>query len=95
MSTAHARAVRIVVQSRSWVGPENPNPGIDGITRWNASRGSAWWDAGSVSGPMMSRNSATEPGQPCVRMSGSAPGSADLTCRKWMFWPSIVVVNWG
>jgi hypothetical protein len=44
---------------------------------------------------MRSRNSATEPGQPWVRISGIAFSSGDRTWRKCTFAPSIVVVNWG
>jgi hypothetical protein len=44
---------------------------------------------------MMFMNSATDPGQPCVMISGSASGSAERTCRKCTFWPSMVVVNCG
>ena len=33
MSSFHARAVRGMSQPRSVVGPENPKPGRDGITR--------------------------------------------------------------
>jgi hypothetical protein len=40
-------------------------------------------------------NSTTDPGQPCSRSSGVALGSGDLTCRKWIFWPSITVVYCG
>jgi len=40
-------------------------------------------------------NSTTDPGQPWVRISGRAPGSAERTCRKWTFCPSMVVVNWA
>jgi hypothetical protein len=40
-------------------------------------------------------NSTTEPGQPWVMTSGSAPGSGDRTCTKCMVWPSMTVVNWG
>ena len=70
---------------------ENANPGSEGITRSKATAGSRPCARGSVSGPMTSRYSATEPGQPCVRISGTAPGSGDLTCRKWMSCPSISV----
>jgi hypothetical protein len=38
-------------------------------------------------------NSTTEPGHPCVTMSGRASGSGERTCRKWMEWPWIVVVK--
>ena len=37
----------------------------------------------------------TEPGQPCVMISGSAFSCADFTWMKWMSTPSISVVNWG
>ena len=43
----------------------------------------------------ISVNSATEPGQPCVMISGSAFGSFERTWRKWMSSPSIPVVNWS
>ena len=43
----------ISLGSWSW---ENPKPVLEGATTWKAS-------AGSVSGPMMSRNSTIEPGQ--------------------------------
>jgi hypothetical protein len=65
------------------------------MTRWNASSAAPPNAAGSVSGPMMSQNSTTEPGQPCVMISGSASGEAERTCRKCTRAPSIVVVNWA
>ena len=37
----------------------------------------------------------SDPGQPWSRSSGVASGSGDLTCRKWIFWPSIRVVYCG
>ncbi len=37
----------------------------------------------------------TEPGQPCVMISGSGSGCGDFTWMKWMFTPSISVVNCG
>ena len=40
-------------------------------------------------------NSTIEPGQPWVTITGSASGSGERAWRKWMFWPSILVVNWG
>jgi hypothetical protein len=95
MSAAHARATRAVSQPGSRVGPENPTPGRDGTTRWKASPGSPPCARGSVSGPIRSRYSTTVIGQPWVAMSGRASGSGDRTCRKWTFWPSMVVVNCG
>jgi hypothetical protein len=44
---------------------------------------------------MIGRNSAIEPGQPCVTISGNASSRSDRTCRKWTFCPSMVVVNCG
>src|SRR5215212_5850646 len=32
-------------------------------------------------------------GYPWLMISGSASGSGERTCRKWTFWPSMVVVN--
>jgi hypothetical protein len=49
--------------------PENPNPDSDGATTWNASAESG----GSTNGPITFANSATDPGQPWVIISGSAP----------------------
>ena len=37
----------------------------------------------------------TEPGQPCVMISGSASSCRERTWMKWMFTPSISVVNCG
>ena len=37
----------------------------------------------------------TEPGQPCVMISGNAFSCRDLTWMKWIFTPSISVVNCG
>ena len=37
----------------------------------------------------------TEPGQPCVMISGSASSCGDLTWMKWTSTPSISVVNCG
>ena len=95
MSVSHAFATRALSQPVSLVGPENPYPGIDGITTSNASAASPPCETGSVSGPITSRNSATEPGHPWVRISGIALGSGERTCRKCTLVPSIVVVNWG
>ncbi len=66
-----------------------------GSTRWNASAGSPPYARGSVSGPATRVNSAIDPGQPCVMISGVASGSGERMCAKWMFAPSIVVVNCG
>ena len=76
-------------------GTENPCPGTDGATTWKASRGSPPYAAGSVKGPSTSRNSATDPGHPCVTINGKASGSGDRTCRKWIVCPSISVVYCG
>ncbi len=37
----------------------------------------------------------TEPGQPCVMISGSASSCCDRTWMKWISTPSISVVNCG
>lgn len=66
---------------------------MEGTTRWNASPGSPPNAFGSVSGPMMFKNSTIDPGQPCVMISGMAPASAERMCRKWIRCPSIVVMN--
>jgi hypothetical protein len=39
------------------------------------------------------RNSTTDPGHPWVIRSGSAPGSGERACRKWISSPSISVRN--
>lgn len=85
MSSAQACAIRTRSQPRSWVGPEKPKPGIEGITRWKSRE----------SGSITSRNSRNEPGQPCVSTSADASGFADRTWTKWMVWPSISVVKCG
>ena len=66
------------------VGPENPYPGMDGITRSKPA---------PASGPISSRKSAGVDGQPWHSSSGSpAPPRA---CRKWICCPSMTVVNCG
>ncbi len=82
MSSAQTRPMRARVQPVSCTGPENPNPGRAGMITWKASAGSPPCAPGSVSGPMTSRNSAIEPGQPWVSSSGTASGAAERTCRK-------------
>ena len=79
----------------SAVGPENPNPGSDGITTWKASPGSPPCAAGSVSGPTSSWNSTIDPGHPWISSSGVASASGDRTWMKCSSAPSIVVVNCG
>ena len=37
----------------------------------------------------------TEPGQPCVMISGMASSCGERTWMKWMSTPSISVVNCG
>ena len=51
--------------------------------------------AGSASGPMTSRNSTTDPGQPWVMTSGNASGDGDCTWMKWTPRPSSSVRNCG
>ena len=95
MSSAQARAVRPRSQPISAGSPESPYPGREGSTRWKASSALPPCAVGSVSGPTESSISITEPGQPCVMISGSAFSCADLTWMKWMSTPSISVVNCG
>ena len=95
MSSDHARAVRTRSHPTSAGSPENPYPGSEGSTRWNASAALPPCAVGFVSGPTESSISMTEPGQPWVMISGSASWCSDLTCTKWMSMPSISVVNCG
>src|SRR5262249_5081515 len=66
MSSAHAFAVRPSSQPSSDGSPESPYPGTDGSTRWKASSALPPCAVGSVSGPIVSRGSITEPGRPAV-----------------------------
>ena len=50
---------------------------------------------GRWSGPTAPSSSITEPGQPCVMISGSASGCGDFTWMKWMSTRSISVLNCG
>jgi hypothetical protein len=43
----------------------------------------------------VSSSSTTEPGQPCVMISGSASSCRERTWMKWILTPSISVVNCG
>ena len=74
---------------------ENPWPGSEGITRWNASASLPPCAVGSVSGPMIFSCSMIEPGQPCVTISGSASSCRERTWMKWMSSPSISVTKFG
>lgn len=74
---------------------EKPYPGIEGMTTWNASCARPPWAVGLVRGSMTLRNSRTEPGQPWVRIIGSASWWRDRTWMKWMSSPSILVLNCG
>src|SRR5262245_11717452 len=95
MSLAIVTAIRPEFQPFSRGLPENPNPGSDGQTTWNASSGLPPWAAGSVSGPITLWNSYTDPGQPWTRTRGKAVFSFERTWMKWIDIPSISVVNWG
>ena len=68
---------------------------MDGTTRSNASSAEPPCTVGSVSGPMTSSISMTEPGQPCVMISGNASACWDFTWMKWTSTPSISVLNIG
>ena len=83
MSSAKAAAILTGPHPGAVVGPENPYPGIDGATTWNASAGSPPCAAGSDSGPMTLTNSKIDPGQPWTSRSGMAAGFGE---RAWMRW---------
>src|SRR5207244_9875278 len=72
MSSAHARAMLTGCQPGAVGLPENPYPGSDGITTWNASATVPPNAVGFVSGSMIFSCSMIEPGQPCVTMTGRA-----------------------
>ena len=74
---------------------EKPKPGRDGSTRSKASLAVPPCAVGSVSGPTVSSSSSTEPGHPCVMISGRASECGDFTWMKWMSTPSISVLNCG
>jgi hypothetical protein len=61
--------------------PENPYPGIEGITTWKASEAFPPYAVGLASGSMIFSCSMIEPGHPCVTTSGSASACFD---RTWM-----------
>src|SRR4051794_18310133 len=90
MSSAQALAVRTRSQPTSGGSPEKPYPGREGRTRWKASSALPRCAVGSVSGPTESIISMTEPGQPCVMISGSAFSCGERTWMKWMSTPSIL-----
>jgi hypothetical protein len=69
--------------------PHPPTPARYRVTRRRASWAEPPCAAGSVSGPMTPSSSMTEPGQPCVMISGSAFSCRDLTWMKWMSTPSM------
>ena len=60
--------------------PENPYPGIDGITTWKASDAFPPYAVGLVSGSMIFQ--LLEPGHPCVTMSGNAFACFERACMK-------------
>ena len=95
ISTTQARAVRTGSQPVVVGLAENPWPGSEGITTWNASVSRPPCDVGSVSGSMIFSCSMIEPGQPCVTMSGSASSCRERTWMKWMSSPSISVRKFG
>ncbi len=95
ISSTQARAMRGGSQPVVAGLAENPWPGSEGITRWNASASLPPCDVGSVSGPMIFSCSMTEPGQPCVTISGSASSCRERTWMKWMSSPSISVRKFG
>ena len=95
ISSTQARAMRMGSQPVSVGLPENPWPGSDGMTRWNASEALAPCAVGSVSGAMIFSCSIVEPGQPWVTISGSASSWSERTWMKWTSTPSISVMKCG
>ena len=78
--------------------PENPKPGSDGATTWNASAASPPNRVGSVSGSITLWNSTIEPGQPCEINSGIASACGDRTwtkCTPGSVRPSTAIVYWS
>src|SRR5437763_15506816 len=73
--------------------PENPYPGIDGITTSKASAALPPYLVGFVSGSMILSCSITEPGHPWVTIIGSAFFSFDFTLMYWMSRPSLLVIQ--
>ena len=69
---------------RSPSGPRSRTRGSTGTRRGTRRRDHHRAHAGSESGPIMSRNSTTEPGQPCDEQAGArrAPASARAACAR-------------
>src|SRR5260370_32706380 len=72
MSTTQARAMWAGSQPVVVGLPENPYPGIDGITKSKASDALAPCAVGLVSGSTIFNFSTTDPGHPCLSMDGDA-----------------------
>jgi hypothetical protein len=62
MIASKARAVRATSQPGDPSGVENPKPGIDGMTTWNASSARPPCPTGSTRGPIIRVNSTNELG---------------------------------
>jgi len=75
-------ALRACVHPGAAGDPEKPWPGMEGITTSNATDESPPCALGSVSGPMRSRSSTNDPGQPWISMSGTAFGSEERTAAR-------------
>ena len=81
---------------RFWPGRnDRPYPGSDGATTVNASAGSPPKLAGSVRRGIRSRNSNTDPGQPCISSSGQGFGPLPGTCRKCTSMSCSAALNCG
>ena len=91
MSSMNARATRGTFQPRVRVTSEKPYPGSDGTTTWKASSARPPCASGAVSRGITSRNSTTEPGQPCVSSNGNASGCSERAWMKWIDCPSMSV----
>src|SRR5271170_2824355 len=72
INTSQALAVRWGPQPGVLGLAENPTPGSDGITRWKASDALPQCAVGLVSGSIIFNCSMTDPGHPCVTISGNA-----------------------
>src|SRR6478752_3683603 len=95
MSVANASAILGTPQPVAVGLPENPKPGSDGATTWNASAASPPNAVGFVSGSMSLWNSTIAPGHPWVMSNGTASSCGGWAWMKWTSSSSTVVVNWS
>src|ERR1700730_18465760 len=91
MRFTHAVAIRVTPQPVERGLSAKPKPGSEGTTTGNESATLPPYALGFVSGPITSKNSMTDPGHPCVKISGTALEFGDFTCKKCIPRPSIIV----